>query len=360
MAAGAIKAAAGDAILTFLWVFTVSTLGALTTAVATVIGVQGKLTLLITVAILAVFFFVFNLVGAALGGASFNPTGTTAFYAAGFGTQSLYTMALRFPAQAAGAVAGAIAIKEVMPIQYKHMLGGPSLKVDVHTGAIAEGVLTFFISLIVLIVVIKVRGALLFKTWLLAMATVALVIAGSAYTGPSMNPANAFGWAYINNKHNTWEHFYVYWILPFIGATMAAVVFRVLFPPPNKQKKAKKFFHCLDFSLSNCETLLLATQIAICFSPDADCHLTYRCINVSFYVKFGTSYKSIHTSEPCPLKPPDIVEKRSHSSSSIFIGKSGQSSSSTPNLEMQVEDPQSSFRRTSSSSVACIILRIKF
>jgi aquaporin SIP len=30
----------------------------------------------------------------------------------------------------------------------------------------------------------------IFKTWLLAMATVTLIVAGSGYTGPSMNPAN--------------------------------------------------------------------------------------------------------------------------------------------------------------------------
>ncbi|KAK9265674.1 hypothetical protein L1049_001684 [Liquidambar formosana] len=48
----------------------------------------------------------------------------------------------------------------------------------------------------------------------------------------------AFGWAYVNNWHNTWEQFYVYWICPFIGAILAAWVFRVLFPPATKQKKA--------------------------------------------------------------------------------------------------------------------------
>lgn len=48
----------------------------------------------------------------------------------------------------------------------------------------------------------------------------------------------AFGWAYVNNRHNTWEQFYVYWICPFIGAILAAFVFRTVFPPPAKQKKA--------------------------------------------------------------------------------------------------------------------------
>lgn len=92
--------------------------------------------------------------------------------------------------QAAGAVGGALAIMEVMPIQYKHMLKGPSLKVDLHTGAIAEGVLTFIITFLVLMIILKGPKSPIVKTWLLAMATVAMVISGSAYTGPSMNPAN--------------------------------------------------------------------------------------------------------------------------------------------------------------------------
>lgn len=77
-----------------------------------------------------------------------------------------------------------------MPIQYKHMLGGPSLKVDIHTGATAEGVLTFIISFAVLLIVLRGQSSPVIKTWLLAMATVALIVAGSSYTGPSMNPAN--------------------------------------------------------------------------------------------------------------------------------------------------------------------------
>lgn len=50
----------------------------------------------------------------------------------------------------------------------------------------------------------------------------------------------AFGWAYVNNWHNTWEQFYVYWICPFIGAVLAAWIFRIVFPAPApvKQKKA--------------------------------------------------------------------------------------------------------------------------
>lgn len=76
------------------------------------------------------------------------------------------------------------------------------------------------------------------KVYLLSVATLVLVIIGSGYTGPSMNPANAFGWAYMNNKHNTWEQFYVFWICPLVGASSAAMVYRSLFMSPVKEKKA--------------------------------------------------------------------------------------------------------------------------
>lgn len=83
-----------------------------------------------------------------------------------------------------------MAIKEFMPAKYKHMLGGPSVKVDLHTGAIAEGVLTFVISFIVLFVLMRGPKSKFLKLWLLAATTVTLVVNGSKYTGPAMNPAN--------------------------------------------------------------------------------------------------------------------------------------------------------------------------
>ena len=147
-------------------------------------------------------------------------------------------MAVSFPAQAAGGAVGAKAILQVMPTQYKHMLKGPYLKVDLHTGAMAEGALVFIRNLVTLVLILRGPKSPLPKMYLLSVTTVALVIPGSEYTGPSMNPANAFGWAYMNKKHNTWEQFYVYWICPCIGAMLAALVFRFLFMSPAKQTKA--------------------------------------------------------------------------------------------------------------------------
>ncbi|EES19498.1 hypothetical protein BDA96_09G138200 [Sorghum bicolor] len=237
----ALRAAAADAVVTFLWVLCVSTLGASTAAVTSYLSLQGvHYALLVTVSLLSVLLFTFNILCDALGGASFNPTGIAAFYAAGVTSPSLFSVALRLPAQAAGAVGGALAISELMPAQYKHMLGGPSLKVDPHTGAIAELVLTFVITLAVLLIIVKGPRNPIIKTWMISICTLCLVLSGAAYTGPSMNPANAFGWAYVNNRHNTWEQFYVYWICPFIGAILAAWIFRALFLAPPPKPKAKK------------------------------------------------------------------------------------------------------------------------
>ncbi|KAG4940336.1 hypothetical protein JHK87_044207 [Glycine soja] len=246
---GAIKAAIGDAVLTFMWVFCSSVLGIASGYITNALNLQHITyngfpypSFLVTTTLVFVLVFLFTIIGNVLGGASFNPTGTASFYAVGLGSDTLFSMALRFPAQAAGAAGGALAIMEVIPAKYRHMIGGPSLKVDLHTGAVAEGVLTFVITFVVLLIFLKGPRSDLLKTWLLATATVVLVMVGSAYTGPAMNPANAFGWAYLNNWHNTWDQFYVYWICPFAGAILAAWLFRAVFPPPSppevKQKKA--------------------------------------------------------------------------------------------------------------------------
>ena len=92
--------------------------------------------------------------------------------------------------QAVGAVFGAFAILEFMPREYKHMLGGPSLKVDMHTGAIVEGVLTFTSTIAVLYVILRGPNSVLMKNAMLSTSIVTLVVVGGGYTGPSMNPAN--------------------------------------------------------------------------------------------------------------------------------------------------------------------------
>ncbi|CAA3021899.1 aquaporin SIP1-1-like [Olea europaea subsp. europaea] len=199
-----------------IWVFCASSLGALTFVVACTFGViQGLPTLLITTFLFFVLLFVLGVIGDALGGITSIPSAQPPFYVVSVGgAESLVTAVIPFPAQAHisirnhldsignedseyqtlinknGAEGGALGIMEFMPVQYKHMLDGPSLKVDLHTGTIAEGVLTFTITFDVLYIVLRGPSNLLVKNWLHAMSTVTLVVAGSSYTGPSMNPTN--------------------------------------------------------------------------------------------------------------------------------------------------------------------------
>ncbi|MFS8008682.1 putative major intrinsic protein [Helianthus anomalus] len=239
---GLVKAAVGDAVLTFMWIICASTIGATTSIIADIIGLQGNASLAITTALIFLISVLFGFIADAFGGASFNATGTVAFYIVGAAgdDDTLMSTAVRFPAQAVGAVGGVLALMELMPLEYKHMLEGPTLKVDLHTGAIAEGVLTFAITFVVLVIIIKGPKSFFWKNWMISVAAMAVIVPGSSYTGPSMNPANAFGWAYVYNKHNTWEQFYVYWICPSLGAILAAWLYRLVFPPrqPSKQKTA--------------------------------------------------------------------------------------------------------------------------
>lgn len=238
-----IRATVADGVVTFMWVFCASTLRATTVFLSSSLGLQHLqlVSLLITITLVSVLLTIFGAIGAAIGGASFNPTGTAAFYAAGLGADGLLSMAFRFPAQALGAVAGVLAISEVMPAKYKHMLGGPRLMVDLHTGAAAETLLTFLVSFAVMWIVVRGPRNPLLKTWMMACTIVTFVVIGAGYSGPAMNPALAFGWAYANKRHDTWEHYYIYWLCPFVGAILAANVFRFFFlSPAKKDKKQKK------------------------------------------------------------------------------------------------------------------------
>ncbi|XP_050208365.1 aquaporin SIP1-1-like [Mercurialis annua] len=240
---GAIKSAIGDAILTSMWVFSLPFLGISSSIIATYFQIEPKstLSLLITINLATLLYLIFSLMGAALGGASFNPATTLTVHAAGVKPDSsLLSMAVRFPAQAAGGVGGALAILELMPEKYKHVLKGPSLKADLHTGAVAEGVLSFVVCFCFLVIMFKGPKNFLVKLWLLACVITGLVITGGKYTGPAMNPANAYGWAFVNNWHNSWELFYVYWIGPFIGAVLSAWVYRFLFKPAAVSTKKKQ------------------------------------------------------------------------------------------------------------------------
>ncbi|KAK9017750.1 hypothetical protein V6N11_000754 [Hibiscus sabdariffa] len=240
---GVLRSAMADALLTSLWIFTMPFLRIFTLHISAFLRLQAVplAAFFITTVLASLMMFVFTLIGNALGGASFNPTASLAFYAAGLKKDfSLLAMAVRFPAQAAGGVVGVKAVLGVLPRELRETMKGPSLKVDMQTGFLAEGLLSFGLCLSLLVVLFRGPKNPLVKVLLMAATTVGCVGTGAKYTGPSMNPANAFGWAYVNNWHNSWQLYYVYWLGPLTGATLAAWVFRFLLSPSPTSSKDKK------------------------------------------------------------------------------------------------------------------------
>lgn len=67
---------------------------------------------------------------------------------------------------------------------------GPRLNVDIHRGALTEGLLTFAIVTISLGLATKIRENFFMKTWISSLSKLTLHILGSDLTGGCMNPAS--------------------------------------------------------------------------------------------------------------------------------------------------------------------------
>ncbi|KAM2033266.1 hypothetical protein ACFX1T_015178 [Malus domestica] len=66
-----------------------------------------------------------------------------------------------------------------------------------------------------------------------------ILIAG-AFDGASMNPAVSFGPAVVSW---TWDNHWVYWLGPFIGAAIAAVVYELIFIGPMPSSSSSPLDH---------------------------------------------------------------------------------------------------------------------
>lgn len=58
------------------------------------------------------------------------------------------------------------------------------------------------------------------------------ILVGGAFTGASMNPAVCFGPAVVSG---TWKHHWVYWVGPFLGAAIAALIYDNIFIDDHEQ-----------------------------------------------------------------------------------------------------------------------------
>lgn len=165
-------------------------------------------------------------------GAAYNPLTLLSSAFMGGLDGFLFIAFCRIPAQIAGSIIGVRLIKETFP-QVGH---GPRLNVDIHHGAMIEGLLTFMIVIVSLGLKKKDPRSFFMKTWISTISKMSLHILGSDLTGGIMNPASALGWAYARGDHITREHLLVYWFAPLQATVLAVWTFK-FFTEPWKSKK---------------------------------------------------------------------------------------------------------------------------
>ncbi|XP_020219413.1 probable aquaporin SIP2-1 [Cajanus cajan] len=187
-----------------------------------------------TLSVTNMFLFAF-LVKVTRGGA-YNPLTVLADAISGDFNNFLYCVGARIPTQVIGSIVGVKLLIDTIP----EVGQGPRLNVDIHQGALTEGLLTFGIVIISLGLAMKVRENFFMKTWISSLSKLTLHILGSDFTGGCMNPASVMGWAYARGDHITKEHILVYWLAPIEATILAVWTFKFLVQPVIKDKTASK------------------------------------------------------------------------------------------------------------------------
>ncbi|KAK8963659.1 putative aquaporin SIP2-1 [Platanthera guangdongensis] len=207
---------ASDFFVSFLWVWSGSLLRSLAFRILGVRNSPGILILKASIAVPYLVFFAW--LGRATKGGSYNPLVVLCYAISGDLVVFLFSILARIPAQVVGSVIGVLLTNSTFPGEFH----GPHLNVDINRGTFTEGLLTFMIVIIVLSLKKKDPGNSAIRTWISSASKVILHLLGSDITGGIMNPATAFGWAYVQGTHVSKEHICVYWLAP-IEATVLGV-----------------------------------------------------------------------------------------------------------------------------------------
>lgn len=134
--------------------------------------------------------------------------------------------------QFAGAALAALLLKWVYPEIQEATLGAPALGpgIDVGAGLVVEAVLTFLLVFVVFATLADPRGSYTAIAGLAVGFAVAFdTLAGGTLTGAALNPARAFGPELVAN---VWDDFWVWYVGPFAGAAIAALLYDELFLRP--------------------------------------------------------------------------------------------------------------------------------
>jgi aquaporin Z len=135
-------------------------------------------------------------------------------------------------AQLVGATVAALTLKVIFaPAAAAAVnLGTPAVGLGVGTGAavLAEIIMTFFLMYSVFGVAVDQRGAKAIAGLVIGLTITMDIFVGGGLTGAAMNPARWFGPAIIQAAFDNW---WIYWVGPIVGASIAAVVWNQFYLP---------------------------------------------------------------------------------------------------------------------------------
>ncbi|CAO2822381.1 unnamed protein product [Amaranthus hypochondriacus] len=222
-----------DFLISFMWVFSTVFVKYL---VFHILGFVHDFTgEIVKLSLSFINLFLFALLGNYARGATYNPLNLFADAISGGFRRFLFIVGARIPAQVLGAIYGVKFLIHAFP-----QIGrGPKLNVDIHQGALTEGILTFMIVFISLSLSRTIPKSFVRKTWIFTLSKFVLNILGSDLTGGSMNPASVTGWAYARGDSITKEHILVYWLAPVEATLLAVWIFVVLIPNAKEKSDTK-------------------------------------------------------------------------------------------------------------------------
>jgi aquaporin TIP len=165
-----------------------------------------------------------------ISGGHFNPAITLGFLVTGRLAPLL--AGVYWVMQFAGAIAAAALLRWIFPSDTEGNLGSPVLNpgIQPEAGLLIEAILTFFLVWVVFATAADPRGTFKSIAGLAIGLTITMdVLMGGNLTGAAMNPARALGPELISN---TWDDFWIWYVGPFAGAVIAAVVYELLYLRP--------------------------------------------------------------------------------------------------------------------------------
>jgi aquaporin TIP len=162
-----------------------------------------------------------------ISGGHFNPAVTLAFVVTRRIAPALAVV--YWLAQFAGAVLAALALRALFPGEANLDQGVPVVNetISVGAGLGIETLLTFFLVWVIFATAVDPGGAFKSIAGLAIGLTITIgVLATGPLTGAAMNPARAFGPELVQN---IWDDFWIYFVGPAIGASVAALAYDWLY-----------------------------------------------------------------------------------------------------------------------------------